>query len=77
MSTTNQDVVAAAKTVSCTNCATSVPKPADAQWAPLWDKGWRWLGTLKLFSCPDCPPLLIVDEQGRHVRGPGLPHVSA
>lgn len=58
--------------VTCTTCSKSVPQPPDVQWAPLWDAGWRWIGSADLFSCPDCPALLMVDEQGRHVRGPGL-----
>jgi hypothetical protein len=24
-----------------------------------------------LFSCPDCPPVIVVDADGRHRRGPG------
>lgn len=72
MSTTTEDVVAAAAgTLTCSACRTSVPKPPDAQWRPLWDAGWRWLGTWKQYSCPDCPPVLVLDEQGRHRLGPG------
>jgi hypothetical protein len=26
---------------------------------------------LDLMSCPNCPPVIVVDEQGRHRRGPG------
>ncbi|MEU3704675.1 hypothetical protein AB0E82_20600 [Streptomyces anulatus] len=58
--------------VTCTLCGTTVPRPADVQWRPLWDEGWRWLGSQDLYSCPACPPVLVVDEQGRHVAGPGL-----
>jgi hypothetical protein len=71
MSTTTADVAAAAAaTVSCSACKTSVPKPA-AQWKPLWEAGWRWIGSWKLHSCPACPPVIVVDEQGRHRLGPG------
>jgi len=46
-------------------CETAVPRPPDVQWEPLWDAGWRWLGTLGLYSCPDCPPVVAADEQDR------------
>ncbi|MGW2496218.1 hypothetical protein ACWCV2_17170 [Streptomyces pseudogriseolus] len=73
MSTTTEDVVAAAADMlRCSLCGTAVPKPAPCQWAPRWDEGWRWVGSLGLFSCPDCPPILVVDEVGRHLRGPGM-----
>ncbi|MFF9901290.1 hypothetical protein [Streptomyces longispororuber] len=71
MSTTTEDVVAAAAgTLKCSLCGTSAPKPAPGQWAPLWDRGWRWVGSCAA-SCPSCPPV-VVEEAGRHVRGPGL-----
>ncbi|MEV7681502.1 hypothetical protein AB0O64_23555 [Streptomyces sp. NPDC088341] len=60
MSTTKPD------TVTCTACGTQVPRPADVQWRPLWDAGWRWVGSQDLYSCPDCPPVIVVDDQGRH-----------
>ncbi|MDC2951054.1 hypothetical protein [Streptomyces heilongjiangensis] len=69
MSTTTEDIAAtAAGTLTCGACGTSRSKPAPGQWAPLWDAGWRWLGALGLFSCPACPPVVVVDEQGRHLR---------
>ncbi|MDJ0464962.1 hypothetical protein [Streptomyces sp. H27-C3] len=52
--------------VVCTRCAAEVPRPPDVQWRPLWDEGWRWIGSQNLFSCPACPPVILVDEQGRH-----------
>jgi hypothetical protein len=57
-------------TVTCTTCHTTVPSPADSQWAPLWDAGWRWIGSQDLYSCPQCPPVILVQD-GRHLRGPG------
>lgn len=71
MSTTTEDDAAAARLLTCTTCGSSVPEQAPGQYRPLWDKGWRWLGSLKLFSCPDCPPVVVVDQQGRHKLGPG------
>ena len=43
--------------IACTTCGTTQPRPADGQWAPLWDAGWRWLGAQRLYSCPVCPPV--------------------
>ncbi|MFD7763620.1 hypothetical protein [Streptomyces microflavus] len=57
---------------ACTRCAAAVPRPEPGQWQILWDQGWRWLGSRNLFSCPDCPPVITVDKQGRHTAGPGL-----
>ncbi|GAB2717663.1 hypothetical protein GCM10010442_43490 [Kitasatospora kifunensis] len=37
-----------------------------------WRDGWRWLGSLRLMSCPACPPLVIVGKSGEHLAGPGL-----
>ncbi|CAL9673277.1 hypothetical protein SUDANB176_07572 (plasmid) [Streptomyces sp. enrichment culture] len=71
MTTTTADV-AAADTVTCSACKTSVPKPAGAQRKPLWDAERRWIGTRGLFSCPNCPQVIVVDEQGRHLPGPGV-----
>lgn len=71
LSTTTEAVAAAAGEVICTACEASVAKPADCQWRPLWEAGWRWLGTMNLYSCPECPPVVLVDEQGRHKLGPG------
>ncbi|MFD4412468.1 hypothetical protein [Streptomyces sp. NPDC058475] len=69
MSTTTEDVAAAAAgTLVCGACGASVPKPAPGRWAPRWDEGWRWLGSLGMFSCPACPPVVVVDELGRHVQ---------
>lgn len=58
--------------ITCTGCTTTfAPRPADGQWRALWESGWRWLGT-GLFSCPACPPLVVTDEEGRHLPGPAL-----
>ncbi|GHC36843.1 hypothetical protein GCM10010308_64160 [Streptomyces vinaceusdrappus] len=54
--------------VACNACKTSVPKPPDAQWKPLWDARWRWVGAEDLHSCPACPPVISVTEDGRHIR---------
>ncbi|WP_160159900.1 hypothetical protein [Streptomyces sp. SLBN-31] len=43
--------------------------------APLWDAGWRWLGTLGRYSCPDCPPVVLV-VNGVH-RAPGRTESAA
>jgi hypothetical protein len=68
MSTTTEDVAAAAAdTLVCTARGAIVSRPAPCRFAPLWDAGWRWIGTQGLYSCPDCPPVLIVRD-GRHVR---------
>ncbi|QKV98211.1 hypothetical protein HUT19_41555 (plasmid) [Streptomyces sp. NA02950] len=71
MSVTTQEVTAAAADMlKCGACGASTAKPAPAQYRPLWEAGWRWIGTLNLFSCPDCPPV-VIDERGRHRLGPG------
>lgn len=57
--------------VTCTACQTSADLPENRDHRGLWAAGWRWLGTLDLFSCPACPPVVVVDENGRHRRGPG------
>ncbi|WNZ14936.1 hypothetical protein [Streptomyces sp. 11x1] len=78
MSTTTANVAAeAARTLDCSTCDASAPRPPVAQWAPLWDAGWRWLGTWNLYSCPDCPQVIVVDEQGRHKLGPGAVRAEA
>ncbi|MFE5847774.1 hypothetical protein ACFQ7N_39750 [Streptomyces niveus] len=59
-------------TIACTRCKTIAELPENRDHSALWDAGWRWIGSANLFSCPGCPPLLIVDGQGQHVRGPGL-----
>lgn len=69
--TATEAVAAAAGELICTACGARVPKPAPCQYRPLWDAGWRWIGSWKLYSCPDCPPVILVDEQGRHVLGTG------
>ncbi|MFD3516248.1 hypothetical protein [Streptomyces sp. NPDC058657] len=56
--------------VTCTRCAASAPLPEDRHHSALWDGGWRWIGP-DLMSCPDCPPVIAVAEDGRHLRGPG------
>lgn len=56
--------------VTCTACEATAPLPEDRDHSALWAAGWRWIG-LDLTSCPDCPPMVLVDEQGRHRRGPG------
>jgi hypothetical protein len=58
------------KSVICTRCAASEPVPEDQDHRGLWDAGWRWIG-VDLMSCPDCPPVILIDVQGRHHRGPG------
>ncbi|MCA1223566.1 hypothetical protein [Streptomyces sp. 8L] len=63
-------------TITCTTCKTAAAVPEDGDHSPLWDAGWRWIGTEKLFSCPDCPPLLLVDDQGRHLRAQHLSHTG-
>ncbi|MEU3904144.1 hypothetical protein AB0F20_10030 [Streptomyces goshikiensis] len=68
MSIPTEEAETAAATVTCGTCGLSVLKPPPARWAPLWDAGWRWLGTRGLFSCPGCPPVLVVDPEGRHIR---------
>ncbi|MFF0754351.1 hypothetical protein [Streptomyces sp. NPDC004267] len=67
MSTTIDDVEAE-ESVTCGACKTTIPRPEPVKWAPLWDAGWRWLASLGLYSCPACPPVVVVDEHGRHVR---------
>lgn len=68
MSTTTEDVAAAAAgTLDCGTCGASVTRPAPARYAPLWEAGWRWLGSLSLVSCPECPPV-VIEKDGRHVR---------
>jgi hypothetical protein len=68
MSTTTEDVAAAAAdTLECTACGARVPRPAAGRFEPLWRAGWRWLGTMGLYSCPGCPPV-VVELDGRHVR---------
>lgn len=57
--------------LTCTACAATAPLPEDRDHRGLWDAGWRWIGSLNLFSCPACPPVIVVDEQGRHRRGLG------
>ena len=58
-------------TLTCTRCEASAEVPEDGDCAPLWDEGWRWIGTWELFSCPDCPPVVTVTTDGRHQLGPG------
>jgi hypothetical protein len=57
--------------VTCTRCKATALLPDDRDHSGLWDVGWRWIGSWNLFSCPTCPPVIVVDEQGRHRRGPG------
>ncbi|MFE1206427.1 hypothetical protein ACFW5V_32590 [Streptomyces sp. NPDC058762] len=72
MSTTTEDVAATdTETLRCSLCGTTVPKPPPVQWSPLWAEGWRWIGSQNLYSCPACPPVIVVDE-ARHVGGPGI-----
>jgi len=58
-------------TVECTRCHTTAEVPPDGNHAPLWDAGWRWMGSQKLYSCPTCPPVITVAPDGRHRREPG------
>ncbi|MGA5822158.1 hypothetical protein ACPC54_30365 [Kitasatospora sp. NPDC094028] len=86
--TTSRDVV-----LSCSSCgAVEVLPPelvdpdderatykAACTWhKSKWAAGWRWLGSLNLYSCPACPKLLV-EKDGVHVAGPGLqqPHAEA
>ncbi|NUR01393.1 MAG: hypothetical protein HOY79_34160 [Streptomyces sp.] len=68
MTATTADVAAAAAgTMVCGTCGAQVPRPAPGRFRPLWEAGWRWLGSLGLYSCPECPPV-VVEQDGRHVR---------
>ncbi|MEU6979633.1 hypothetical protein [Streptomyces sp. NPDC046371] len=64
-------------TVTCTRCGAVAPVPPDGDFSPLWDAGWRWIGSWELFSCPADPPVIVVDEKGRHLLGPGAEGVPA
>ena len=57
-------------TLTCTRCTATAALPEDRDHRGLWAAGWRWIG-LGVQSCPGCPPVVVVDEQGRHHRGPG------
>jgi hypothetical protein len=57
--------------LTCTNCQATAELPEDRNHSGLWDAGWRWIGTWELFSCPGCPPVIVVTEDGRHQLGPG------
>lgn len=71
--TMTEDVAAAAAdALTCGACGAAVPRPAPGQFAPLWDQGWRWLGSLDLYSCPSCPPVVLDDEHGAHHAGAGV-----
>lgn len=59
-------------TITCTLCSAIADVPDDGVYAPLWDAGWRWIGTQELFSCPPCPPMIVVAADGAHQRGPGV-----
>jgi hypothetical protein len=59
--------------VTCTTCGVGAPLPKDRDHSVLWGAGWRWIGSQDLFSCPGCPPVIVVDEDGRHM----LPHYSS
>lgn len=56
-------------TITCTSCSATAPVPEDGDFSPLWQAGWRWLGSWELFSCPPCPPV-VVERDGLHVKGP-------
>ena len=57
--------------LTCTTCGDTADLPEDRDHRQLWAAGWRWIGTLELYSCPDCPQVVVVDQEGRHHRGPG------
>jgi predicted RNA-binding Zn-ribbon protein involved in translation (DUF1610 family) len=50
----------------CTACGEVATIPKDRDHRPLWSKGWRWIGSQNLFSCPNCPPVVIVGADGKH-----------
>lgn len=52
----------------CTSCGEVTTIPKDRDYRPLWRQGWRWIGSQSLFSCPGCPPVLIVGADGKHYR---------
>ncbi|MFE2911389.1 hypothetical protein [Kitasatospora indigofera] len=54
--------------IECTRCEVVADLPEDRDHSHLWDAGWRWIGTEGLFSCPECPPVVVVDEAGFHLR---------
>jgi len=64
-------------TITCTSCGTTTDVPADGNHRPLWEQGWRWIGSQDLFSCPPCPPVIMVTADGRHQRGPGAGALTA
>jgi hypothetical protein len=61
----------------CTNCAEVATLPKDRDHRRLWDKGWRWIGTHDLFSCPGCLPVVLVSEDGKHRSPKRLRAVNA
>lgn len=56
--------------VECTECGNAALVPEGGDHRPLWAAGWRWIGSVSLFSCPACPPV-VVERDGQHQRGPG------
>lgn len=63
--------------LTCTLCGTSVDRPAAGQWAGRWEEGWRWIGSQNLYSCPTCPPMILVADDGTHHTGPGVEAAAA
>lgn len=62
--------------LTCTSCGQTAPRPEDGDHRELWTAGWGWIGSLHLYSCPACPPV-ILDQDGHHRLGPGAPAVAA
>jgi len=63
-------------TLTCDTCAATTPRPADGQYRPLWDAGWRWkyaaekshrfVSDHELIACPKCPSLYSEEYERKH-----------
>ncbi len=60
--------------VTCT-CCQATTRLQDHNYSGLWDAGWRWIGSHVLYSCPACSPVIVVNDNGSHRRGPGHPQL--